>query len=359
MQKKNLRNLFVVSGLLVAFSLPFLIPAITRLSDRSATVEKEKLSSEAERFETRGDYKIKEGKVVFDFELINHYPEAKELQFGSGQQFEIVIRDEKDEEVYRYSEGKAFTLALVFRNIDPGASLAWQDRWDMRDQEGKMVSPGRYRAEIEIMPIPNEDDERIEASQLRTSIEFTLAEAEELGLNEDGIITSAAAKGIIAELADDVMHAISNRDGENLAAYVHPKKGVRFTPYTYVNLEEDLVFTPPAVRSFFTDQHVYCWGSYDGTGDPINLTPSEYYSRFIYSEDFLNAEEIGYNEVLSSGNMLENQFEVYESPIVVEYYFPGFNPDYMGMDWRSLRLVFEEDGDDWKLTGVIHNQWTI
>ena len=57
--------------------------------------------------------------------------------------------------------------------------------------------------------------------------------------------------------------------------------------------------------------------------------------------------------------MLENQFEVYESPIIVEYYFSGFNPEYEGMDWRSLRLVFEEIRGHWKLVGLINNQWTI
>ena len=57
--------------------------------------------------------------------------------------------------------------------------------------------------------------------------------------------------------------------------------------------------------------------------------------------------------------MLENQFEIYDNPIVVEYYFPGFNPEYEGMDWKSLRLVFEKYEDSWKLVGIIHNQWTI
>ena len=50
------------------------------------------------------------------------------------------------------------------------------------------------------------------------------------------------------------------------------------------------------------------------------MTPKDY-MKFIYSEDFINAPEIGYNEVLSFGNMLENQFEVYDDPMVVEYYF--------------------------------------
>lgn len=89
------------------------------------------------------------------------------------------------------------------------------------------------------------------------------------------------------------------------------------------------------------------------------MTPKEYYTKFIYSEDFVEAEQLGYNEILSFGNMLENQFEVYENAIVVEYYFSGFNPEYEGMDWKSLRLVFEEYEGTWLLVGIIHNQWTI
>ena len=68
---------------------------------------------------------------------------------------------------------------------------------------------------------------------------------------------------------------------------------------------------------------------------------------------------MGYNEVLSYGNMLENQFKVYHNPIVVEYYFPGMNPDYGGLDWRSLRLVFEQFEGQWYLVGIINNEWTV
>jgi len=45
--------------------------------------------------------------------------------------------------------------------------------------------------------------------------------------------------------------------------------------------------------------------------------------------------------------------------VIVEYYFPGFDPDFKGMAWRSLRLVFQELQDQWYLTGVIHSEWTI
>jgi hypothetical protein len=63
--------------------------------------------------------------------------------------------------------------------------------------------------------------------------------------------------------------------------------------------------------------------------------------------------------VLTSGNMIENQFEVYKDSIIVEYHIPEIDPQFEGLDWQSLRLVFEEYDGSWKLVGIIHNQWTI
>jgi len=45
--------------------------------------------------------------------------------------------------------------------------------------------------------------------------------------------------------------------------------------------------------------------------------------------------------------------------IKINGYFPSFNPDYAGMDWKSLRLVFEQYEGRWYLVGIINNQWTI
>lgn len=307
-----------------------------------------------DRFETRGNYQIKDGKVVFDFELMSHYTEAKELMFGSGQQFELAINDEKGNEVYRFSDDKFFTLALITKTINPGEALKWQDEWNMTDKDGKKLTSGKYQAKIEIMVVPEEDSEKIEKSQLTTVIEFELADSQ-----KKDILKSELAEKAIKETADKLINAISIKDAKTISELTHPTKGVRFTPYTYVSLEKDLVFKKEEVQNFFEDQKAYLWGQYDGIGDDISLTPSKYYEKFIYSADFKNPEKIGYNEVLSSGNMLENQFEVYDNPIVVEYYFSGFNPDYEGLDWKSLRLVFEEYEGTWYLVGIINNQWTI
>lgn len=177
-------------------------------------------------------------------------------------------------------------------------------------------------------------------------------------LNDEGIIKAEVAKEVIEKTSEGVIKALKNKDTGFLADYVHPLKGVRFTPYTTVSLENDLVFSQEGMKNFFEDK-TYTWGYYDGSGEEIQLTPSDYYEQFVYSEDFINAPEIGYNEVLTSGNMVENQFEVYDNAIVVEYHIPEVNPEFSGLDWQSLRLVFEEYEGNWKLVGIIHNQWTI
>lgn len=176
---------------------------------------------------------------------------------------------------------------------------------------------------------------------------------------EEGIIKPEIAEKVIGEKSDRAVLAIKEKDASVIFALAHPVKGIRFTPYTFVLLERDVVFGKEALPGFFADEEKYLWGYYDGKGDEIILTPNKYYEEFIYTADFVNADEVGYNTVLSSGNMLENQFDVYENPIVVEYYFPVFDPQFTGMDWQSLRLVFEEYEAQWFLTGIIHNRWTI
>ena len=72
----------------------------------------------AGKYETRGNYEIKDGKVIFNFELMSHYTEPQELMLGSGQQFELTITNEEGEEVYRFSDGKSFTLALLYKTLN-------------------------------------------------------------------------------------------------------------------------------------------------------------------------------------------------------------------------------------------------
>lgn len=124
------------------------------------------------RLETRGGYEIKDGKVVFDFELMSHYERPIELKLGSGQQFEVTITDENGREVYKYSEGKFFTMALLMKTLNPGEAIQWQDAWDLTDKEGHKLTAGKYRAEIKVLLVTEEGDEEFDESQLTKTIEF-------------------------------------------------------------------------------------------------------------------------------------------------------------------------------------------
>ncbi|WP_438315499.1 hypothetical protein [Sporosarcina sp. FA9] len=161
------------------------------------------------------------------------------------------------------------------------------------------------------------------------------------------------------EAATTVLRALKNGDMKTVAAWAS-RKGVRFSPYAYVDTKTDLVFSRDELEGLMGDPTERIWRTYPGSGDLIELTFKEYYNQFIYDADFMSDAEVSVNEMLGESTTINNLNEVYpkESHNFVEYYIDGFDPVYEGMDWRSLCLVFEKIGDDSALVGIIHNQWT-
>ena len=169
--------------------------------------------------------------------------------------------------------------------------------------------------------------------------------------------TAISLNQTVLDRASAVVETLRSQNFISLAGYVHPINGVRFSPYAFVQ-EADQVFSPDAIANILADSKVYTWGSYAGTGEPINLSFPAYYSEFIYDVDFTNAPQVALNHRLSAGNSIDNSAEFYPGSMFVEYYFPGFDPQYGGMDWRSLRLVFTEYNGTWALVDIIHDEWT-
>ncbi len=232
---------------------------------------------------------------------------------------------------------------------------------DTASEEGDDASSGKVSG-----PASEANDE---ATEDRDDTASEKGSDPTLGANGEGLglddfiaagpdIAPDVAEGIIKEIADKVIHAIADKDFDTVSGFAHPEFGIRFTPYTCPSPERDLVFDSEGIKNFFTDDNTYMWGYYDGSGFDIELTPGDYYKEFIYPVDFANVTNIGYNTVLSNTIMYENQFEVYRNSIIVEYYYPG-TPENTGLDWKSLRLVFQQYEDSWMLTGIISNQWTI
>lgn len=164
------------------------------------------------------------------------------------------------------------------------------------------------------------------------------------------------------DAATEIARALKTKDMAKVAAYVDAARKLRFSPYGNVKPERDLTFTPSQVRDLFTDDTVRRWGSDPGSGAPIELTFGQYYGRYVYDKDFAGARDVHADRELRAdappSNTLNNEFEVYPGSTVVEYYVPGSDPRYGGLDWAALRLVLDPKDDSWVLLGIIHDQWT-
>jgi len=155
------------------------------------------------------------------------------------------------------------------------------------------------------------------------------------------------------------LDALKRRDGPALAAVAHPSKGVRFTPYPFVNPARDVVLQRGDLSTAYTDTRMRTWGISDGKGDPITLTFTGYNARFIWSRDFLATSKTAYNKTIGTGNSMDNTAQVYPNAVLFEAYDAGPDPSMESVQWQSLRLFFEKDGPEWYLVGVVHGEWTI
>ncbi len=172
------------------------------------------------------------------------------------------------------------------------------------------------------------------------------------------VSTGPANVGLM-EYAYDILGYIKAEDYNALSQAVHPEYGVVFSPYATINLSSNKRFTAVQVGGFSEDKNKYVWGKYDGIGDPIELTPSEYFKMFVFERDFTLAPEIGVNTIIKTGNSLENIKETFPNACFIDFHIPGTDPDAAGLDWSSLRLGFEEYKGELKLTVILHSQWTI
>jgi len=172
-------------------------------------------------------------------------------------------------------------------------------------------------------------------------------------------LPEATAKALVEKTALAVIDALKQKDGAKLATYAHPDKGVRFSMYPFIRTDTDVVLKASDLAIAFTDPKVRLWGITDGKGEDFRVTFGDYYPKYVYDVDFARAPDVAYNRAIGTGNSTDNNATAYPDAIMVEYHYSGFDPQYNGMDWRSLRLFFEQKNGTWYLVGIVHGQWTI
>jgi hypothetical protein len=172
--------------------------------------------------------------------------------------------------------------------------------------------------------------------------------------------TTAANDSAALPLSEEILSAIKIKNYQKLALFVNDD-GIRFSPYGYIDTINDKNFSPSDFLGYATNKRntKFTWGVYNGSGDKIILNVKDYFQKFVYDVDFLNAPQISLNKTISKSNSLNNIDSVYRNCIYTEFYFPGFEKKYEGMDWRSLKLVFKKSINKLYLIAIIHDQWTI
>lgn len=196
-------------------------------------------------------------------------------------------------------------------------------------------------------------------NQEKSDTPTTITPAPDTAVNIIQLPVKVDKDSVILYLTKQILTALKNKDYVQFSTFIHPLLGVRFSPYGYIDTTSNLKFSTGNFLEKNKTQGKLNWGNYDGSGDEMVLSINEYFAKFVYNADFLNAEKTTLNKMIGSGNSLNNLEKVYTGCDFTESYFSGFDKKYNGMDWCCLRLVFKNYNDTYYLVGVVHDQWTI
>ncbi|NHN34847.1 BsuPI-related putative proteinase inhibitor [Paenibacillus agricola] len=73
------------------------------------------------------------------------------MSYGSGQQYDIFVYNEQNEEVFKWSNNKAFTSALIVRNLLKEGKLTFNEEWSLKNNKGNPIPPGNYTIVVRVM----------------------------------------------------------------------------------------------------------------------------------------------------------------------------------------------------------------
>ena len=163
----------------------------------------------------------------------------------------------------------------------------------------------------------------------------------------------------LTSLAYRIVNYIKTGDYSALSYVAHPEFGVVFSPRATVTLSTNRCFSPEQIAAFGADTNTYVWGIRNGSGEPIEMTPADYFAAYIFDKDYSEAALIGVNQIVRSGNALENITDVFPDVKFVDFYVAGGDRESAeGLSWSSLRMGFEEFEGSLMLTVIVHSEWT-
>lgn len=178
---------------------------------------------------------------------------------------------------------------------------------------------------------------------------------------KDSAMTAQASDKQLTEQAIRIKDALATGDYAAITEDIHPIDGVRFSMYAYVRPDKDKTFSQEQFAQYLKQSKIrFTWGQKDGTGDLLITPLPAYLQTWVNASRFYKDQQavtISVNESKAIGNSINNLQDVYPDADYVEFYHNG-SETYSGLDWRALRLVFDEYQGKRYLVAVISDQWT-
>lgn len=161
----------------------------------------------------------------------------------------------------------------------------------------------------------------------------------------------------IQKLNSALISMIKLKNYNQISEFIHPEKGVSFSMYAFTDPTTVKNFSKSEFEKYVNTNIKFTWGNHDGTGEPLVLSVKDYFEKWVYKRDF-SWSKYSFNEFQGSGNSLNNLQKVYPHSDFTENYIAG-SEKYGGMDWNSLRFVFEKFEGKYYLIAIINDQWTV
>jgi len=196
------------------------------------------------------------------------------------------------------------------------------------------------------------------ATGCQSSAESSATVSNQSNSNSSTPVVSDASQQTLKQQALRIQRALANNDFARITNDIHPTRGVRFSMYAYVRPETDKVFSREQYSQYLQQSKIrFTWGELDGTGNPLIIPLPEYLDTWVTAQKYNNSV-ISINEFRQTGGIINNLRDIYQNSDVVEFYYKG-SEEYDGMDWRVMRLVFDEYQGKRYLVAIINDRWTV
>lgn len=160
----------------------------------------------------------------------------------------------------------------------------------------------------------------------------------------------------LAEANNDVILYLKEKNYKAIGDYIHPKKGVLFSTYLYIQPKTDQHFTKEQYLDNLTSGKDFIWGLQDGTGEIYKTTLNKYLENWVFQRDF-SESTLAENKIEKKGNSINNIKEIFPESQFTVNHLEG-TAEFSKMDWQNLILVFEEFEGKKYLVAILNDQWT-